>query len=367
MGWHKKDKQKFIRPSIILVSSFLLIGFMVFSGVSFIARAQDNKETEAAPFYKCVIDSLNSEEINRKSDRKYSHKVTDAELSKLNKFECNYYSGYMDDSLLQKMVNLKEVSLGGDGSFLNFSSNSKLEKIVLHGSNILGLNLSKNIELKSLEVIYNYFLEITDLDLTANTKLERLVLGVRNLAELDISKNIELKVLEINYAEMVGIDNKLKEINLTNNQKLEKIVLDSTINSINFSKNINLKDLFIRADNLSSLDLSANKKLKSLSLVNSLFKSLDLSQNKELTSFSQFGGNLTIDFSQIPKLKEVNLGGVFFSGGTVAGCRYGSNYEDQDDNYRKKAIASLPVLAGYKQLDFSNNPKLQKFFYRICK
>lgn len=130
MGWHKTNQQKFVKLNVWLTVFLVLVGVTVFSGVLFIAQAQDIKETEATPFYKCVIDNLNSEEINQKSNRKYSYKITDKELAKLETINCiSSNSSSIDTSLLQKMANVKEASLGGDTYLLDFSSNPKLEKI----------------------------------------------------------------------------------------------------------------------------------------------------------------------------------------------------------------------------------------------
>ena len=44
-------------------------------------------------FYKCIIDSLNSENIDAISDRTDSYNATDSELSKLTKLNCEYKTG----------------------------------------------------------------------------------------------------------------------------------------------------------------------------------------------------------------------------------------------------------------------------------
>ena len=87
---------------------------------------------------------------------------------------------------------------------LDVSSNTALRDLyTLHNANIMNLDVSKNLNLSTLECEDN---GLTSLDVSANTNLFHLNCANNKLKSLDVSKNPDLSTLNCNGNEIDGLD-----------------------------------------------------------------------------------------------------------------------------------------------------------------
>lgn len=121
-----------------------------------------------------------------------------------------------------------------------------------------------------------------------------------NLTTLDFSKNIALKNLEcqinkltsLNISKNVNLEsvwcheNKLTFVDFSNNLKLHTIECDTNeMTSIDLSKNINLKTLITSRNPLNNLDVSNNINLVQIYCSSNGLRTLDISKNTKLVYF----------------------------------------------------------------------------------
>ncbi len=323
MGWHKKDKQKFIRPSIILVSSFLLIGFMVFGKTARVgAESPVHPAFKDNSFYKCVIDNLNKEKVSDKTNRNYNYKVSDDELLGLKKLEC-------ESSKLSE-------------------PNQKVESINMAG-------LEKLTSLTDLKLHVPGFIPLSNFDLTKLTKLENLdIASAKN--KLDLSKNLKLEKLRV-FVDVFS-DRTIPPIVFPRGDTLRTVklyLLSRLEQPLDFSGLLGLEDLRM-ADMFGQLhtNLSNNTKLKRLHLTGFIAddKVFDLSNNINLEEFTYTGtSKIVSDFSKNIRLKKVTINNTTaVQGGTTQGLGKCFSLQTQGGS---------DFFGKYGLLDFSNNQELE--------
>lgn len=150
--------------------------------------------------------------------------------------------------------------------------------------------------------------EIKEINLSNFTKLERLSIVSNQLSEIDLSNNEFLNNLRVNCALLTEIDLSnnplltelyangcaLTEINVRNNPLLKKLELnDCSLTKLDISTNEELDTLGCENNLLTNLDLSNNRKLKYLLCKGNKLTSLDLSNNDEIFTLSCSNNMLT--------------------------------------------------------------------------
>lgn len=172
-----------------------------------------------------------------------------------------------DEAMKVQKVNLWErqdiESVRGIEYFPN------MNHLTVYYTSVVDLDLSRNIELKSINCSLN---RLSTIDVSHNLKLESLFCYGHTLTSLDLSNNKELKALRTDF-------NPLKTLDLSNNPKLETLYCDGNqLSSLDLSKNTELQYLICYDNLLSHLDLTTNTKLKKIDCSNNLLITLDVSK-----------------------------------------------------------------------------------------
>ena len=229
----------------------------------------------------------------------------------------------MKKTNLSKLVNLKELDVDvSESGKLDFSKNNKLEKLYLYNNEIDNLDFSNNLNLKELDIDN---VGIKKINLDKNINLEKIKFSGNNLNELDLSQNINLKDVILTNNNITNIklnsekvekldlsDNKyFNNINVTKFSNLKYLNLNNTMikaDTIDFSKNPLLEEVYIGyfphphqgyypADdkssiNINSLDFSNNLNLKTLK-VKAKLKKLNIEKNINLKDLDISPNNIT--------------------------------------------------------------------------
>ncbi len=206
-------------------------------------------------FQKCVVDELNSKQVNDISNRGYDTDISKDELASITYLNCSGDNKISDGMELKYFPNLETLKL----------SNHNISKIDVKNNKLLtSLDLSNN--------------RISSIDLSNNVKLVSLNLDNNSLTKINISHNSLLEKMEIN-------DNNLVTLDTLNNSKLKYLGLSNNkLTSVNFSKNLELTNLYIDNNKLRTLNLSNNNKLKEAKIYGNLYStdSISLKQNATL-------------------------------------------------------------------------------------
>lgn len=211
-----------------------------------------------------------------------------------------------------------------------------LENLTLSDMNLKSINVTKNVNLKTL---YCWGNELTKLDISQNTKLEVLECYDNKLTNLDISKNTLLKTLNCQ-------DNKLTELNLQNNTALEVLYCGrNLLTDLNISSNIALMELSCRENEFQTINLKSNTELFRIDCFHCSLPTLDVSNNTKLTELYCGGNKITnLDVSQNTLLKIFSPSGGYQEW-------YGSS----------KIPENL-----FTSIDLSNNKELEQLYLENC-
>ncbi len=198
---------------------------------------------------------------------------------------------------IEYFTNLKKLNCNGKTSVteVDVSKNAKLEILYLEGTNVSNIDVSKNLELKELDLTNLHNLE--NLDLSTNDKLEKLyILSTKiteikldncsnltflncdetGISELDLSQNTKLK-------ELLCTGTDITELNLKSCSELERVLCSSTgISELDLSQCPNLHELNCSYTKISELDLSQCPNLHELNCSYTKISELDLSKNTKL-------------------------------------------------------------------------------------
>lgn len=165
---------------------------------------------------------------------------------------------------------------------------------------------------------------IRSIDLRANTALEEVNVSMNPLEELDLSGNPGLKEVLFTWTDLrrleltdfpllekvVGESGSLEEAYISRNPLLKSVSLNNApVTVLELKENPELKSLSLnRLTNMKTLDLKDLKKLKKLEIDQSVIETLDLSRNTELKEVKAFSAKLEeLDLSGLTKLEKVDL------------------------------------------------------------
>ena len=131
--------------------------------------------------------------------------------------------------------------------------------------------------------------------------LETLYCYNSTLTSLDVSKNEKL-------ADLWCSQNNLTSLDVSKNPELKELwCSDNNLTSLDVSKNIALQKLACSGNQLTSLDVSENEKLEILLCSGNQLTSLDVSQNSALEQLSCYDNQLTsLDVSKNTNLTSLN-------------------------------------------------------------
>ena len=140
------------------------------------------------------------------------------------------------------------------------------------------LDVSKNLNITSLDCGSN---KLTTLDLRTNTKLEYLRCVYNKLTSLDVSANTALQSLYTSH------NTSLKSLDVSKNPELVNLVCENNgLTSLDVSANTKLYMLQCSSNKLKSLDVSKNQSLSTLDCNDNEIGGLDIRQNTSLSSMN---------------------------------------------------------------------------------
>ena len=235
----------------------------------------------------------------------------------------------------------------------NFDRNPQDGKIsVREANNVRNINV-RHLGIKTLAGI-EYFPKITELNCMDN-----------EIETLDLSKNTDLRTLNCSY-------NPLGNMDFSKYPKLTDLTInDIGITGIDISKNPALKYLTVSNNDLTSIDVSNNMELSELRCDNTKLTTLDVSKNPNLESLSCGGNDLRkVDVSKNAKLVHLycssnnNLSEITdVSQNPALQTLYCSNTKISSLNLRNNANLSYLFCEKTEitTLDLSQNTKLTNF------
>lgn len=194
----------------------------------------NNLLLESLYIFKSDITSLNL--INQKYLKDiyiHDNNVNELILSandNLEKLLC--YNTKLNNIDVSSFKNLKYLDLNNNNiKSIDLTGNKNLTYLDLSGNELLNLNLIENVELKKVFISSNY---IEKIDVSKLNKLQELTISNNPIKKLDISSNVNLVNLKI--------DNTfIENLNTEKNNKLEKLyIYGSKIKNIDLSNNLNL-------------------------------------------------------------------------------------------------------------------------------
>ncbi|RYQ46386.1 Ig-like domain-containing protein [Bifidobacterium pseudolongum] len=181
---------------------------------------------------------------------------------------------------------------------LSISEINAIDSLSLGTTNLKGLEL-----LPSLTSLNLWSDDLTSVDLSHNPKLEDLTIN-GSLETIDLSKQTELRELDLD-------GNNLTEIDLTRNTLLWSLrAEENRLTNIDLSQNNNLEYIYLANNQLEELETYNLRKLQELKIQHNKLTALDLSNNKQLFDLTIYDNRIsTIDLSkniELHNLKPVD-------------------------------------------------------------
>lgn len=195
----------------------------------------------------------------------------------------NYYTAVPDNDFEQVLINYK-IDDVIDGKFITENAYYTTE-LSTDWNNLAPKNLKGIEAFKSLKKLQSAGNNLEKLDLSQNVKLEELVLDGK-IDTLNLKKLINLKKIS---ADGAGI----KYIYLKDAVNLEYLYLpNNSLESIDVTKNIKLTYISVVKNKLKSLDVLKNTLLEKLGCYDNEIEYLDLSKSKNLIELVTHRNNL---------------------------------------------------------------------------
>jgi len=224
------------------------------------------------------------------------------------------------------------------------------------------LSESERNAVTGIDVNYYSIKNIQGIEFFSN--LESLKCYNSSLTSIDVSKNTKLTSLNCESNNLTSIDvsknaaltelncssNNLTSIDVSKNAALTSLECDfNDLTSIDISKNTALSSLYCWDNNLTSIDVSKNTALTSLNCSYNNLTSIDVSKNTKLAGLSFYGNNLTsIDISKNTALIDL-------------GCSY-NNLKSLNISKNTKLKWMWCAYNDLKSLDVSKNTELTELF-----
>lgn len=281
------------------------------------------------------------------------------------------------------LPNLRVLDYYGAGN-VNMSGNPLLEELhcrfsqgaisvpnnpqlkVLECFNQASLDVSSCVGLKEL-FCEGRLIKLDSIDLTNNAQLVRLDLWNNNLTSIDLSQNVALEFVELGYNLIPSIDftantdikylscggDSLRSIDVTGLTFLESLATGNFLDSnssqlehLDVSTNVNLKELYCPAGNLTQLDLTQNPLLESLFCGYNNLDTLLLCANPVLSYLNCDG---------MPQLTHV------FVPNPTAAPNFYSFGSDNWQFYNCALVLDVPAVASKTNLSLYPNPASDYF------
>jgi len=232
---------------------------------------------------------------------------------KLKSLACSASNVEGDYSSRQGLLTSLDLSQNLELEVLNCSSNDK----------IVGLDVSKNIKLTSINVSNN---KLTSIDFSANKLLKYISCEANQITKLDLSKYPALETLQCS-------SNQLTTLDVSQKTGLTFLICDyNQLTSLDVSKNPALERLYCSNNKIASLDLSANSNLKQLLCGSNNMTQLNLKNGGN----TKFESEYQSIFSNNPNLLCILVDDVDYANKAWA------KYKDAAASYNTECSFSLP-------------------------
>jgi len=175
---------------------------------------------------------------------------------------------------------------------LDVTQSPLLEELVIGGNNLSTIDLTQNPLLNFLSINSS---PLGSIDVSMNPLLEHLDVGITGISTLDLQNNLQLKTLNAIY------NNFINGLDLSYSVLLEDLdIFGNDLTQLDLTNNINLKYLNIGGNQLteSSINFSHLTQLKNFYAAMNHFVSIDLSNNPNLVH---------VDFRTNNQLEYINL------------------------------------------------------------
>ena len=217
----------------------------------------------------------------------------------------------------------------------NFSLFPHLKVLRLESNELSEINIDENFDLIEFSTDLN---PLTHIDLTNNSKLQKLIIANALISEVDLS-NTNIQYLSLNGSDIANLD-------INNLLELDTLIINFTaIKNIDLSTNHSLNTFWSYACCLETLDISSNTNLKSLDCRYNCLTGLDLSQNTNLENLSISGNEL----QEIDLTNNINLEYLGLSSNQLT-------FIDLCNNVKlKRFYASANQI---EHIDFSSTPDI---------
>ena len=241
-----KDKIVF-NKKIFVISILYVILILMISSLSgatptnkLLFKTFGNTEFSSKKLYIELINAYNLDQKGIKNDVSYMHKLTNEELNKVK--ELTYVEAKMTNDDLQKLPNLKSLAISEDIELdkeLDFSSNKKLKELNIFGSGVEKIILPESIKVLNTGEKST----IKDLDISNLSKLNK-ISGTFNVLAISDLSNIDNSESFIVVNKLMTKDN--QSIELSNRKKIK------------FSFNTEYKDNIYLPEHIKTNDIIVN-------------------------------------------------------------------------------------------------------------
>jgi hypothetical protein len=239
--------------------------------VRYLEQKNTSTSTHGLPEWTLIPDDkFEKSLIEQGLDDVFDGKVLTSKVSNLKLFRMEH-THVKNITGIESFVSVENLFLwDNDFTTIDLSRNTKLKILGLSECPVSNVDLSKNTEL--IEIAFQHSssrwndptypfgktVGIKSLDLSKNTKIQRIYISMNRLSSIDVSMLPNLTDLWIGNSDNGKDSNKIESLDLTNNPKLDMLVL-TAIESL---RNLNIKGtnprrvLTSRCPNLSSITVS---------------------------------------------------------------------------------------------------------------
>lgn len=227
-------------------------------------------------------------------------------------------------------------------SQIDVTKNTKLKSLSCSGNQIKTLVTKNCLDLKHLSCNNN---QISQLEISTNSKLVSLGCGSNQITILNVNNCPDLESLSCD-------NNQISKLNVTKNAKLKELIChNNQITTLDVTNCPNLEHLLCSDNKISVIDVTNNRNLIEFRMDNNSLTNIDVTNNINLTVLSSSNNPLSsIDVSKNILLEELVLGGNQYAVIDV------SELDLTNNTKLKYLICSFCQI---ESLDLSNNKLLE--------
>ena len=225
-----------------------------------------------------------------------------------------------NSNLVIKNEGFKQEIIAKENEVLNKADLDKIQMLYIKETSPIAANKIANLRgiefLPNLRMFYSDSIITPEVNLSFNHNLEYLDFQGLNLLERDCDINLgTISNLKKFYFGIQGQKANNKLLDFSNNLSLKDVTVRACgLTNVNVANNVLLENVDFSDNKLYNLNLNYNPNLKRLMLFNNNISNLNLSNVPNLESLSlNWNPSQLPNFYQVPKLKSLHLGGGIYS------------------------------------------------------